>query len=373
MSKLLIVIPTLDRSGAEKQFCQLALGLTGRGHDVEVVALTRGGPYESVLAEGQVPVTVLHKRYRFDVQTVFQLRRFIRDRKPDVVVSALFAANTAVRLATYHLRPCRPRVIVSERCVDSWKSGWQMWLDRTLQPYCDWIVANSESVAQFYREQGISAQKLVVIPNSVETPAAPGVSRQELCEQLQIPPHAKLIGYVGRLARQKRISDLLWSIQMLRHSRPDAFLLILGDGPLRDELLEQARRVEAEPHTRFLGHRVDAASLMHHFDLFWLASEFEGMSNSLMEAMACGLPCVVSDIPANRELVDHGTDGWIVNMGDSAGFTQYALQLLEDEQLAKRMGAAAQQKVLAEFSPDAMLDRYEQLLARPDDEEPHPQ
>lgn len=362
MSKLLLIIPTLDRSGAEKQFCLLAVGLLRRGMDLEVVALTRGGSMQAELSAAQIPLTILRKKNRFDLGALRRLRKLILNRKADVILSGLFAGNAASRLATLGLGARTPRIIISERCVDSWKSGWQLRLDKWLRSRTDLLVGNSESVASFYRDQGFPDEKIQVVPNGVTQPPLPTLSKDEFCTAIGLPQDAQLIAYVGRLAPQKRLKDLLWAIQMLRFSQPNAYLLLIGDGPQRDELEFFARDTEAATNVRFLGHREDAGSLLHLMDAFWLGSEFEGMSNSLMEAMACGKPVVVSDIPANRELVEHGVDGWVANLGDPAGFTQYTQRLLDDPALAQQMGEAGAQKMLEKFSVDAMVQRYWDLL-----------
>ncbi|WP_437228270.1 glycosyltransferase [Planctomicrobium sp. SH661] len=363
MIKVLIVIPTLDQSGAEKQFGLLACGLPPSEFDVRVVALTRGGPYEALLREHQIPYTILHKRWRLDPSTILKLRREIRDFQPDVLLSCLFSANSSTRLATLGMaKP--PVTIISERCVDSWKSRWQLWLDQRLQPRTNRLIANSKSVGEFYEGLGFPQDRISVIPNGVETPPLPTVSREEFCRQWKLPEDSQLIVFVGRLAPQKRLKSLIWAIQVLRQADDRAYLCLVGDGPQRGELELYARDVEALPHVRFLGHRSDASSLLHHADVFWLGSEFEGMSNSLMEAMACGKPVVVSDIPPNRELVHHEREGFVVNLGDSAGFSQYTARLLQDQDLATRMGQAGRSRMETEFSMDRMVQQYADLIRR---------
>lgn len=359
--KVLIVIPTLDRSGAEKQFCLLAEGLAERGVEVEVLALTRGGPLRLLLEESGISVTVLGKRYRCDVSLLFRLRACIAERQPDVILSCLFSGNAYTRLALLGRRQ-RPRVVISERCVDSWKSGWQLKLDRLLREHFDLMIANSQSVADFYGGQGISADRIRVIPNGMPVPPHPHLNREELCETAGIPTDAKLIAFVGRLASQKCLKDLVWGMQMLRFSQPNAYLLLIGDGPQRAELEQFVIETETTSNVRFLGHREDAATLLHLVDQFWLGSEFEGMSNSLMEAMACGKPVIVSDIPANRELVDHGREGWVVNLGDGPAFAQYGQKLFENTDAAAAMGELGRQKIVERFSVDAMVEMYFRML-----------
>ena len=362
VTKTLLLIPTLDRSGAEKQFSLLAEGLQQRGFETRAVALTRGGPYAAVLDYAGIPLTILGKRGKFSPSTLSRLRRIIKEWEPDLLFSSLFAANAYGRLATWGLS--RPRIVISERCVDTWKSGWQHWLDRRLASRTACLVANSQSVADFYLERGFAAERVEVIPNAVSVVPHPTLSRSQFLKSIDVPDDAYVVMYSGRLAAQKRLGDLLWAEQLLRQVEPRAYFLVIGEGPERGELELRARDLECDSHVRFLGHRDDAASLLHFCDVFWLASEFEGMSNSLMEAMMCGKPVVVSGIPPNRELVTHGEQGWVVDLGDSAGFSQFTLRLLNDRESRERMGAAGQQRMESEFGVQPMLDRYVDLFRR---------
>ena len=355
MISLELLIPTLVQSGAEKQLVLLATGLPREVFDVRVTCLTAGGPYEESLRAANIPVTILGKRFQFDPFAFLQLRRHLRARQPDILHTWLFAANSYGRLALP--RGASTRVIVSERCVDSWKS-WQLRVDRQLVGRTDCLVGNSQAVVDFYRPLGYPDAKLRVIPNGVEVPQPPTQSREAFLRELKLPADAQVVMAVGRLAPQKRVADLIWSAQLLRQADPRAYLVIIGDGPLRSSLEQYAREVEVTLHVRFLGHRPDAASLLHHADLVWLGSEFEGMSNSLMEAMACGRPIVATTIPPNQELIQHGVHGYLVNVGDSAGFAQFSLKLMHDPDLANRFGNAARLKVDTELSVSRMVERH---------------
>ena len=366
MIHLELLIPTLVQSGAEKQLVLLATGLPREEFDVHVTCLTSGGPYEAILRDAGIPVKILGKKFQFDPLAYIRLRRHLAARKPEILHTWLFAANSYGRLALP--RGTGTRVIVSERCVDSWKS-WQLWFDRRLVSRTDCLVGNSQAVVDFYRPLGYPDTKLRVIPNGVEVPQTPHQTRVEFLQELNLPEDAKLAMFVGRLAPQKRVADLIWSMQLLRQADPRASLVIVGDGPLRASLAQYASEVEAISHVRFLGHRSDAARLLHHADVVWLASEFEGMSNSLLEAMACGRPIVATAIPPNQELIQHGTHGQLVNVGDSAGFAQFTLKLFSDHDLATRLGAAARERVATELSVPRMIERhvalYREVCATP--------
>ena len=91
-------------------------------------------------------------------------------------------------------------MLVSERCVDSWKSPWQLWLDRKQIGRTTRLVGNSQSVAEFYRSLGVPAEKLAVIPNAVEIPTAPAADRDQALAEFEIPPGSRVVGFAGRLA-----------------------------------------------------------------------------------------------------------------------------------------------------------------------------
>ena len=361
--RILLVIPTLDRSGAEKQLTLLACGLPKDQFEVRVVALNRGGPYESELRQHDIPVTILGKRWKFDPVCLYRLRSLIRTWKPDVVHTWLFAANAYGRLVAGR---GGPPVIVSERCVDSWKSAWQLKLDRWLIPHTAFMVGNSHSVAQFYRQQQFPADRLRVVPNGIQLPPAatefsPAERDRRRAALCGLPPGAKVLGFIGRLARQKRVIDLIWMLVLLENLRDDIYLLLVGDGPERDWLERFARDLNVEDRVKFVGHRSDATELLPLMDVFCLASDFEGMSNSVMEAMAVGLPVLASDIPPNRELVVEGQTGYLVPVGDRASFARTALSLIERPDRAAQLGAAGRNRMQTEFSVAQMIDGYAKL------------
>ena len=363
MIKLLLLIPTLDRSGAEKQLTLLATHLPRSEFAVQVACLTRSGPYAAGIS-----VTVLNKRFKCDPVAYRRLRKLLKEWRPDVLHTWLFAANAYGRLAA-GARPPFP-IVVSERCVDSWKSGWQLWLDRKLAPRTARLVGNSQSVADFYRDLGVPATKLTVIHYGIDLASYPVDARDNLRRELGIPPASHVVGYIGRLARQKRVLDLIWGFELIRVMQGEVYFVIAGDGPERAKLEQFTRDLEIAQRVKFLGHRDDAERLLPAFDLFWLGSDFEGLSNSVMEAMAAGLPVVASDIPPNRELVVHGETGYLAPVGDRVAFAQMGERLLLDPVLARRLGSAGRDRIASQFSVARMVEAYsrvyhEVLASRP--------
>jgi glycosyltransferase involved in cell wall biosynthesis len=171
----------------------------------------------------------------------------------------------------------------------------------------------------------------------------------------------RLIGAAGRLWPQKRVKDLIWAADLLKSTRDDAHLLIIGDGPQRWRLERYREQNQITERVHFLGEREDVPRLMPHFDALWLASEYEGQSNAIMEAMAAGVPVIATDIPGNRDLVVPEVTGYLVPVGDRFEFTRRTHRLLDDEPLRKRLGEAGRNRVFHEFTVQRMVERHAAL------------
>lgn len=357
--RILQVIPTLDRSGAEKQMCLLARGLAREGFDVHVCALTRGGPLREELRAAGVPTEVIGKRWRLDPRAWWRLRRHVERLRPDLVQTWLFAGNSYGRLAAILCGV--PALVATERCVDPWKSGAELALDRLLARRTRRIVANSPGVRDFYAGRGLPEEKLVVIPNGVP-PAAPSpATRDEVLAELGLPPECHLVGLVGRLWFQKRVKDAIWAADLLKVVRDDVHLLIMGDGPQAERLRTFRDQCRIRDKVHFLGHRPDVPRLLPHLSALWSTSAYEGQSNSIMEAMAAGVPVVATDVPGTRDLVVHGETGFLVPVGDRASITRHTNNVLNDPALARRLGEAGRRRMLSEFPVERMVARYAAL------------
>jgi glycosyltransferase involved in cell wall biosynthesis len=357
--RILHIIPTLDRAGAEKQLCLLAKGLARDAFETHVCALTRGGPLAADLAAAGVPTVVIGKRWKLDPQAFWRLKEHVARLQPELIHTWMFAANTYGFAAA---RACGVKnVVAAQRCVDPWKSRLQLTIDRALARRCRFVLVNSEGVRDFYVRHGTPAERTRVIYNGVALPDPSTTTRRQLLAELGLPESSRLIGFVGRLWLQKRVKDAIWAADLLKVIRDDVHLLIIGDGPQRNLLHRFRDQCRIGDKVHFLGERGDVPRLMPHFDVLWSTSGYEGQSNAVLEAMAAGVPVVATDIPGTRELVVSGTTGYLVPVGDRASFAKCTQRLLNDPALAAQLGQAAQQRVQSEFSVDKMVARHAQL------------
>ncbi|MEM6469146.1 MAG: glycosyltransferase [Planctomycetota bacterium] len=357
-----LVIPTMDRGGAEKQLALLAASLPNDQFEVHVILLTRDGPRSQQLRDAGIAVSVIGKRFKADPTALVRLTKALKEKQLDIVHTWLFAANSFGRVAARFARV--PIVMASERCVDPWKRWWHFAIDRQLAKRTNAITTNSVGVQEFYASHGVPRELFHVIPNGVPGKGESTLSREEACRIFGVNTDRKVILAVGRLWPQKRYRDLIWTGELLGAARTDTTLLIIGDGPQKDELLRFRDSVTTPAHVAFLGARSDVANLLPHASLFWIGSEYEGQSNAVTEAMLSGVPVVASDIPGNRDLVIHDDTGRLFPLGDRAALGKESMDLLENPDQAERLAQSAKSKIQMKFSVEQFVSRHVELYRR---------
>lgn len=356
--KLCLIIPTLERGGAEKQLSLLAKGLDPAAFDTTVMVLTRSGPLESELRAAGVRVDVIGKHATGDPIAWYKLYTKLKKLQPDIVHTWLFAANAYGRSAA---KAARVRAVVgSERSVDPWKGTWQLSIDRFLAKRTQGISTNSQGVVDFYDSKGIARSNFTVIPNGIPPrDPAKDISREEAFRRLGIPLHHKLILSIGRLWAQKGYKDLIWSAEMLRVLRGDISYVVIGDGPERQRLEEYSDNIRAAREVYLVGHRDDAAQILPHADLLWNGSLYEGQSNVLLEAMQAGVVTLATDIPGNQDLVDNEQTGILFPLGDVDRLMRISHQLLDDTDRRNQLILAAKSKIEQQHTVPAMVQAHE--------------
>jgi glycosyltransferase involved in cell wall biosynthesis len=214
---------------------------------------------------------------------------------------------------------------------------------------------------------GLDPQRLLWMPNPIDTdefaPCSQSV-RAELRERFHIPARAAVAIYVGRLAPEKELASLIGAFAAVLKLVPGALLILIGDGPCRRELEAQAAQLGLADRVRFAGQQ-PVSAICHWLqacDLFALVSSNEGFPCSLSEAMAAGLPSVVTNIHGNTQLIDNGVHGLVIPVGDDVRIAEAVGVLLADAESRERMGAAARRRVIENYSTDKLMDRYEALF-----------
>jgi len=236
-----------------------------------------------------------------------------------------------------------------------------------LRRWASRIMILNEGMIGEARQHGFLESRLVWMPNPVDTaefrPASPE-ERTRLREKLGIPASALVAIYAGRLSAEKGLLQLLNAFAAVARATPAATLVIVGDGQQRRELESRSAELGVAAQVRFAG-RVpigDVAGWLQIADLFCMLSPSEGFSCALEEAMAAGLPSVVTDIPANSQLVDTGVHGILVPVGQPQAASEAIGRMMSDSVLRARMGEAARKRILDTYTLDRVCQRYEDLF-----------
>lgn len=342
--------------GAERATILLLSGLQSRGHDVVllcndalVAAHAEASGVNAKVAIIGGDISLIHAKIFSDVLAV---------ERPDAVIvgtwkKLFFASRAAKRVGA-------KRIVVRVGLEsDTPRSAKYRY---ALRHWTDTVVVNAERMAPPFRNlDGFGADRVRVIHNGVIVPERQA-PRGSLREQLGIPPDARVIGTVARLARQKRVDRLLRVVAALP---PDVHCVIAGDGPERLDLISQAQAVPNPERIHFLGHREDKGDVLDALDVFVLTSDKEGLSNAMLEAMAFGLPIISTPVSGSQEALgvdDTGSRAGVVTGFDEASIIGAINPLLGSRRLQVETGLAARERASTKFSLDTMLDRWEGVL-----------
>ena len=365
--------PVLGGSEVEAQRVCSALLL--RGHQVTV--LCSGGPpmpdVSSWIDPARVPVRIfgryrLVRDYAFALGVAWTLLR--ERRRYQIVYFLMQGLHLAVGLpvARFLGKPMVMKVSGS-LVITTMRGSWMGRLElRFLRRWAHRVMILNPGMAEEAIAAGLEPNRLLWMPNPVDTdefaPCAPE-RRRELRARFGLEPSAPAVVFVGRLAPEKELPSLIQAFAAVRRDVPNATLVLVGYGPMRSELEAFAAGLGLDGAVRFTGCQTGAEvrDWLQAGDVFALVSSNEGLPCSLLEAMSVGLPSVISDIPANVQLVETEVHGLHAALGSPDLIAGALKRLLLDETLRARMGAAARQRVLAGYSVDKVMDRYEALFA----------
>jgi glycosyltransferase involved in cell wall biosynthesis len=358
----------LDRiGGAERQAMILAKGLRRRGWQVSVVALSgSGGTAAAELRDCGITFTSLGMRKGLaDPRGWIRFHRWLSRERPDVLHAHLPHAAWLCRWS----RVAAPvRVVIDTlHSSSTGKSGRRIGYaySRRLP---DHVTAVSQATAASHLAAGmVREDQLSILGNGIDVAAwEPNAQVRSAMRQLLGFRDEFLWIAAGRLEPVKDYPTLL---RAFARAPQTARLLVLGAGPQQSELIALAAQLGLERRARFLGFEPNVERWMQAADGFVLSSRYEGLPMVLLEAGACGVPAVATDVPGTREVIIDGVNGWLAQAADpcSLGEAMNRLMAMPNEGL-RAMGERARQRVIAEFCLETVLDRwewlYEELLDR---------
>ena len=356
------VLHVMQVAGAEMLVAETIRRLGSR-IDPVVFCLDQVGQLGHEMRNEGVDVVAFNRRPGVDLTVSWRMGRAIRARHLDVIhahqYTPFFYGSIAARLSGV-----RPRVIFTEHgrhYPDVVSFRRRLMNHLVFDRIADEVNAVCDFSARSVREKD-GFRKVEVIPNGVDLPRYT-VDRVSAGARVGLDPSRRYVTTVARFHPVKDHRTLLRGFAHVARIRPDVDLLLVGDGPLRQELEATARSLAIEGRVRFMGVRSDVADILRASDVFAMTSLSEAASLTLLEAMASELPVVVTAVGGNPEIVRDGTDGLLVPRRSSAGVAKALLRLLGDDSMAAAMGRAGAERVRSQFRLDDTIGRYFDLYA----------
>ena len=358
--RVLHVITSLARGGAENHLLLLAAGQAALGHQVAVAGLKEPSDlFADFAAAGVAPHALGLSRYG-EIAPALRLRRLVKKVAPDLVHAHLPPAELYARLALLGLgvplvttrhNDERFAPIFFQRALSRWCSARAARVICISEAVRDWTTRNPHGPR-------LDPARATVIRYAIDpAPFADAAPAPDLDSE------GPLVGTLARLVPQKGLDVLL---EAFARVPPPARLVIAGIGPLQESLAARIARPDLAGRVRLLGKRADTAAILSALDLFVLPSRWEGFGLVLLEAMAAGRPIIASRVSAIPEVVQDGATALLVPPDDAGALRDAIATLLEDPARAAALGAAGRLRVAAEFAPPAMvratLDLYAQAL-----------
>ncbi len=349
-----------DWGGAENWSLELCTGLADRGHQVTFVCHPGSELRRRLDEDRRLNIVPIRIRGELDPLRVIRLARLFRGENPHILIAyrtkdvKLGAAAAwlagGIPLVQAHKAPHQLRSTAVYRLF--WLRGVRA------------LAVPSQAMRALLLEKTpwLAGKPIRVIPNGVDTTRyqpRPEL-REDIRQELGVPRDVFLVSYHGRVEKRKNVDLLIRGVARARASTP-VHACIIGDGPMIDEVRALAAKLEA-PAT-FTGFRTDVARLLSAADAAVHLSTAEGMPNSVLEAMASGLPVIASAATSHAVQIDDGVHGFLVPPGQAEPIAEAILKLARAPELRMRMGRAARKRAAEEFSRDTMIERYEAFFA----------
>jgi len=368
--RLLFLTRSLTYGGSERQLVALAKGLWRQGVSVTVATFYPGGPLGRDIESTGVSIESLEKRARWDVLGFFwRLLRLVRRIQPTILHGYLATAN----ILTVLLKPFFPsaKIVWGLRAsnMELERYGYvdqiQSWVECKLSHFADLIVVNSHAGFDFAARKGFPQDKMVVIPNGIDTErfVPDRLLRDKLRTEWGVGPTETLIGLVARLDPMKDHPTFLRAAAFFARECPHVRFVCVGDGAAsyREQLQALSRELGLAESLRWVGFRDDIAAVYNSLDLACSSSLFgEGFSNAIAEAMACGVPCVVTDVGDSAAIV--GATGEVVPGGDPQALANGWRRLRARLRVQPDLRAEARNRIAQHFGVASLVERTSAAL-----------
>lgn len=369
IKKYLILLPRLFGGGAERVALQLARHLSEKNQEVLLVYFEEQNNSNPLIFSSGIQLKCLYKKNKWDVlKIIFRVRKILADFKPDTVLSFLFYTNIVTLISSLLLKRSF-KLIISERnnplkYLSLSSFGFiKRLIFHAAYIKADLIISVSKQIKIILTDHfKIPPEKIRVIYNPVSMDEMREKSAIQVQHPFLNPPNKFLIMAAGRLNPQKRFDLLLRAFSRVRPTHDHVYLIILGEGPLLEELKSLSSQLKISPWVDFRGYQSNPYSWISKADLFVLTSDFEGFPNVVIEAMGLGIPVIATDCPSGpNEIITDNENGILTPVGDELILSQKIISLLKDTALRKKISEKGLERA-NDFRKEIILPEYEEVL-----------
>jgi glycosyltransferase involved in cell wall biosynthesis len=372
--RVLHLLDSLIVGGTEVQAVELAIRMQQTGkYDVCVACMRKAGPLEVKLKAARIPIIEFNPQGALlsvrGIRQILRLAVFLRKSRFTVLHCHDLWSNLMGAMSARLART--PVVVTSQRDFGSftsatggWSDPWRKHILRFLQRHSSFLLVNAHAIKdEILREGSVPANKIRVIHNGVAWERFGIESNPKI--PLPIPlDHRIVIINVANMNRSIKGHDtLIEAAGIVVNKRADALFLLVGEGEARSRLESRVRDANHSDNILFLGQRSDVPQLLASSDIGVLCSSAEGLPNSILEYMSAGLAIVATRVGGIPELIEHDSTGILVPSGSATALAEGILHVLNDENLASRLGTAAQLRARSKFSFERLLLEYESMYA----------
>jgi L-malate glycosyltransferase len=344
--------------GAEMFIRNAAPRLRKLGWDLRLITLTNGGILVDQLRAESVPVIELGLNKTNLFFMIPRLLSLWRKEKPRILHTHLYHAGLIGRILGKMAGI--QTIFVHQAGPEFFRSKFRILLDKQTSSLVTQYVVTSEFVKQIlqYREQ-IPLNKIIIIPNGI-------VTREHELSQAKPEGWPNLLqgpvlGTVGRLAPEKGHLLLLEALSILRQNGVDFYVIMIGDGILKDECIQKTKILHLEDRISWVGSQTNVPDWLAFFDLFVLPSKWEGISLALLEAMAAGLPVVATSVGGTPEVIKNGETGFLVPPSNPQVLAAAIQKLIEDPSLRREIGQAGKRHCQKNYDIDMIVKEIDSL------------
>lgn len=356
--KITIFIGGLSGGGAERVVCNLSNYLSSNRHEVTILTMSEDIPaYELSSNVQRIP---LLRKNEFgnsvvkNIKRIIRFKKYLKNSQADIYLVML---PTTINMMLFFRKLVKVPIIVSERCDPITRYDTSLLRKKIMEklyPRADEFVFQTEDARDYYKN--IIGTKGIVIPNAINS---------EFIRETYQGNRKKKIVSAGRLTEQKNFTLLIDAFAKLCDRYPEYELIIYGDGPQKKDLIEYVKKLNMHNKVKFSGYVNDFGSHIIDASLFVLPSNYEGMPNALMEAMALGLPCISTDCPAGgpKFLIQDGINGLLVPVNDIENLVNKIDMVLSNTELSSKLGNNAK-KIINRLDKDKIYNEWEKMLVR---------